>query len=121
MDCVSRVVSHYARYDHSVLARHRDLGLNQTTRDISPSQLSDKLSPKISDSLSTTQAPPGPKFSSTRIFPSKAVDKVDPAPRFATFRAENQVGAFSVFRMIALKLPMVCHSQEAQRSQQILS
>jgi len=68
--CVSRVVSHYARYDHSVLTRHRDLGLSQTTRDISPGQLSDKRSPKISDSLSTTQALPRPKFSSTRIFPS---------------------------------------------------
>lgn len=88
VDCVSRVVSHYARYDHSVLARHRDLGLiNQTTRDISPSQLSDKLSPKISNTISTTQAPPGPKFSSTRIFPSKAVDPVAP-PRFATPRAQ---------------------------------
>jgi len=55
---------------------------------ISPSHLSDKLSPKISDSISTTQAPPGPKFSSTRIFPSKAVDQVDPTPRFATPRAQ---------------------------------
>ena len=43
-----------------MLARHKDMGLmNQTTRDISPSQLSGKLSPSM--------LPPNPKFSSTRI------------------------------------------------------
>ena len=86
VDCTSRVVSHYARYDHAELARHRDLGLiNQTTKDISPSQLSDIPSPRISPTVSTTQPPP-PKFSSTRIFPSQAVAA---APdRFATPRAQ---------------------------------
>ena len=55
VDCFSVMDSHYARYDHTLLARHRDLGLiNLTTRDISPMQLSDKLSPKISETISTT-------------------------------------------------------------------
>jgi len=58
VDCVSKVISHYAKYDHSELARHKDLGLmNQTTKYISPSQL-----PRIP---SPTQ--PNPRFSSTRI------------------------------------------------------
>ena len=50
---------HYAKYDHSELARYKDLGLmDQTTKYISPSQLPRVHSPP---------QPENPRFSSTRI------------------------------------------------------
>jgi len=59
VDCVSKVVNHYARYDHSELARYKDLGLmDQTTRHISPSHLLCVQSPSQT---------PNFKISSTRI------------------------------------------------------
>jgi len=59
VDCSSKVVSHYAKYDHTELARYKDLGLmDQTTKYISPSQLPRVQSPS---------QPENPRFSSTRI------------------------------------------------------
>jgi len=117
VDCTSRVVSHYSKYDHTELARHRDLGfMNQTTKDISPSQLSEQPSPKMSSTISTiplpkfsstrnnvSQAPaaaPPPQLSSTRMHTSQPVA---PPKRFATPRAEY-ISPIKVIRRSSQKI-----------------
>jgi len=61
--CDSKVVVHYATFDHLLLAKHRDLGLiNQTTKNISRGPV-----------LDLTDETPVPRFSSTRIHPDQTV------------------------------------------------
>jgi len=80
--CTSKVMAHYARYEHAELARHRDMGLmNQTTKIVSPGDITRIPSPRfLSPTISTTQAPPIPRFSSTRIHNSQG-GVTPPAPR----------------------------------------
>ena len=87
VDCVNVVVSHYARYDHSLLARHSDLGLINWPPGTSVQ--ANCLTNLLLKYQNPAPPPsPGHKFSSTRILPSKPVDPAAAPVRFATPRAQ---------------------------------